>query len=62
MSYNVTPFPLKVDFNLTAIIQVYGDIVGRCAWAPKGCPITKQRYIDWFYGALVKVDTIEWPK
>ena len=36
----------SLDYN------VYADIVGECAWAPGGCPITQQNFIDLVYGAI----------
>ena len=36
----------SLDYN------VYADIVGECAWAPGGCPITRQSFIDLIYGAI----------
>ncbi|TBU48843.1 hypothetical protein BD309DRAFT_203843 [Dichomitus squalens] len=36
----------SLDYN------VYADIVGECAWAPDGCPITQQNFIDLVYGAI----------
>jgi hypothetical protein len=41
--------------------HVYANIVGDCAWNDGGCPITQQKYIDWFYGALMAVNSTEWP-
>ncbi|KAJ7480792.1 hypothetical protein FB451DRAFT_1011027, partial [Mycena latifolia] len=39
--------------------QIYGNIVGDCA--PSGCPITKQNYIDFIYGAMSSAGVTTWP-
>ena len=36
----------SLDYN------VYASIVGDCAWATGGCPITQQNFIDLIYGAI----------
>ncbi|EJF64942.1 hypothetical protein DICSQDRAFT_159903, partial [Dichomitus squalens LYAD-421 SS1] len=50
---NSTDIPLpayskwpNLDYN------VYADIVGECAWASGGCPITQQNFIDLVYSAI----------
>ncbi|KZV75467.1 hypothetical protein PENSPDRAFT_731600 [Peniophora sp. CONT] len=48
----------SLDYN------VYASIVGDCAWAPGGCPITQQNFIDLVYGAIAETETsgATWPK
>ncbi|KAJ7595116.1 hypothetical protein C8J56DRAFT_928523 [Mycena floridula] len=41
--------------------NIYADIVGDCAWAPNGCSMSEQNYIDWFYGTLSSVNSKSWP-
>ncbi|KAK7022900.1 hypothetical protein VNI00_016887 [Paramarasmius palmivorus] len=41
--------------------NLYAEIVGECAWAPGGCPITQQNFIDFFYGTLSSIDSTVWP-
>ena len=36
----------SLDYN------VYASIVGDCAWAEGGCPITQQNFIDLVYSAI----------
>lgn len=36
-------------------------IVGDCAWADGGCPITSQNYIDLIYGALSDIGSSSYP-
>ncbi|KAJ7493793.1 hypothetical protein FB451DRAFT_1360497 [Mycena latifolia] len=43
--------------NMAAAI--YGNIVGDCA--SSGCPITKQNYIDFIYGAMSAAGVTTWP-
>ncbi|KZV71275.1 hypothetical protein PENSPDRAFT_751834 [Peniophora sp. CONT] len=43
----------SLDYN------VYASIVGDCAWAEGGCPITEQNFIDLVYGAIS--DTTQGP-
>ncbi|KAF8144304.1 hypothetical protein K438DRAFT_1459280, partial [Mycena galopus ATCC 62051] len=40
---------------------IYANIVGSCAWASGGCPITQQNYIDFYYGELTAINTANWP-
>ncbi|KAJ7578975.1 hypothetical protein C8J56DRAFT_964492 [Mycena floridula] len=55
----------KVDVNRANTpsldYNIYADIVGDCAWAPGGCPISEQNYIDWFYGVLTALKSTQWP-
>jgi len=44
-----------IDYNL------YASIVGSCAWAPGGCPITPQNYIDFIYRTLVSIQSSAFP-
>ncbi|KAK7038771.1 hypothetical protein VNI00_010656 [Paramarasmius palmivorus] len=41
--------------------NLYAQIVGDCAWAPGGCPITQQNYIDFVYGTLSSIGSTVWP-
>ncbi|KAI0748373.1 hypothetical protein C8Q80DRAFT_1270792 [Daedaleopsis nitida] len=45
----------NLDYN------VYAGIVGDCAWAPGGCPITQQNFIDLVYSALTELGKGNWP-
>ncbi|EIM82380.1 uncharacterized protein STEHIDRAFT_160929 [Stereum hirsutum FP-91666 SS1] len=51
---NATDIP-HLDYN------IYAGIVGDCAWAEGGCPITQQNYIDFIYGALSDIGSTTWP-
>ncbi|EIM84469.1 uncharacterized protein STEHIDRAFT_123252 [Stereum hirsutum FP-91666 SS1] len=44
-----------LDYN------VYANIVGDCAWADGGCPITQQNYIDFIYSALSEIGSSVYP-
>ncbi|KZV75465.1 hypothetical protein PENSPDRAFT_680940 [Peniophora sp. CONT] len=46
----------SLDYN------VYASIVGDCAWAEGGCPITKQNFIDLVYGAISETTQGPYPK
>lgn len=41
--------------------NVYAAIVGNCAWAPNGCPVTEQNYIDAYFGTLTSIDSHNYP-
>ncbi|KAJ8453624.1 hypothetical protein ONZ51_g13495 [Trametes cubensis] len=45
----------SLDYNL------YASIVGDCAWAPGGCPITQQNFIDLIYSAVDEAGKGNWP-
>ncbi|TRM60743.1 hypothetical protein BD626DRAFT_503710 [Schizophyllum amplum] len=45
----------NLDYNL------YAGIVGDCAWAPEGCPITQQNFIDFVYSTLSDIGSDAWP-
>ncbi|KAI0738949.1 hypothetical protein C8Q80DRAFT_1275156 [Daedaleopsis nitida] len=45
----------SLDYNL------YASIVGDCAWAPGGCPMTKQNYIDLVHSAIGDANKGNWP-
>ncbi|EIM82382.1 uncharacterized protein STEHIDRAFT_160930 [Stereum hirsutum FP-91666 SS1] len=51
---NATDIP-HLDYN------IYAGIVGDCAWAEGGCPITQQNYIDLIYSALSDIGSTIWP-
>ncbi|KAJ7618103.1 hypothetical protein DFH06DRAFT_1144937 [Mycena polygramma] len=40
---------------------VYAPIVGSCAFASGGCPITQQNYIDFYYGQLSAINSANFP-
>ncbi|KAJ7861737.1 hypothetical protein B0H14DRAFT_2349924 [Mycena olivaceomarginata] len=42
-------------------MQIYAGIVGSCAFASGGCPITQQNYIDFYYGELTAVNSNNFP-
>ncbi|KAJ7614864.1 hypothetical protein FB45DRAFT_936253 [Roridomyces roridus] len=41
--------------------NIYAPIVGSCAFATGGCPITQQNYIDFYYGQLSAINTANFP-
>ncbi|KAJ7651431.1 hypothetical protein FB45DRAFT_1051156 [Roridomyces roridus] len=41
--------------------NIYAGIVGSCAFAPGGCPITQQNYIDFYYGELTAINSANFP-
>ncbi|KAJ7644905.1 hypothetical protein FB45DRAFT_1053538 [Roridomyces roridus] len=41
--------------------NIYAPIVGSCAFASGGCPITQQNYIDFYYGELTAINTANFP-
>ncbi|KAJ7617122.1 hypothetical protein FB45DRAFT_1034423 [Roridomyces roridus] len=41
--------------------NIYAPIVGDCAWASSGCPITQQNYIDFYYSELTAINTANYP-
>ncbi|KAJ3506174.1 hypothetical protein NLJ89_g7013 [Agrocybe chaxingu] len=45
----------SLDYN------IYAAAVGDCAWAPGGCPVTQQNFIDWYYTTLSLINTSSWP-
>ncbi|VDB99713.1 unnamed protein product [Peniophora sp. CBMAI 1063] len=45
----------SLDYN------VYASIVGDCAWAEGGCPITLQNFIDLVYSAISDEDSPVYP-
>ncbi|KAJ6601615.1 hypothetical protein B0H10DRAFT_2196179 [Mycena sp. CBHHK59/15] len=45
----------NLDYN------IYAKIVGDCAWAKGGCPITQQNFIDFVYGQMSAAGTTSWP-
>ncbi|KAL1746348.1 hypothetical protein HDZ31DRAFT_72937 [Schizophyllum fasciatum] len=45
----------SLDYNL------YAGIVGDCAWAPDGCPITQQNFIDFVYSTLSELGSGDYP-
>ncbi|KAI0748370.1 hypothetical protein C8Q80DRAFT_735268 [Daedaleopsis nitida] len=45
----------NLDYN------VYASIVGDCAWAPDGCPVTQQNFIDLIYSAVDEAGKGNWP-
>ncbi|VDB99712.1 unnamed protein product [Peniophora sp. CBMAI 1063] len=45
----------SLDYN------VYASIVGDCAWATGGCPITEQNFIDLVYGAIAETSGGPYP-
>ncbi|KZV76700.1 hypothetical protein PENSPDRAFT_390588 [Peniophora sp. CONT] len=61
---NTTAYPVltlpstwpSLDYN------VYASIVGDCAWAPGGCPITQQNFIDLVYGAIAETTGGPYPR
>ena len=44
------------------LTQIYASIVGDCAWAPNGCPITQQNFIDFVYSTLTEIGSADWPR
>ncbi|KAF7344100.1 Chitin synthase [Mycena venus] len=41
--------------------NIYAGIVGSCAFASGGCPITQQNFIDFYYGTLTAINTANFP-
>ncbi|THU85428.1 hypothetical protein K435DRAFT_783345 [Dendrothele bispora CBS 962.96] len=55
-------FEGKVASQLPSLdYDIYAGIVGECAWAPGGCSMTRQNFIDWFYRSLDEMNTPVWP-
>ncbi|KAJ7587144.1 hypothetical protein C8J56DRAFT_943676 [Mycena floridula] len=54
---------VNVDRSKTPSLNynIYADIVGDCAWAPGGCPITFQNFVDYFYGELTAIRSTTFP-
>ena len=50
------------NFELMLLSQIYASIVGDCAWAPNGCPITQQNFIDFVYSTLTEIGSADWPR
>jgi len=40
---------------------IYAAIVGDCAYASGGCPITQQNFIDFYYGSLTAISSGTYP-
>ncbi|KAJ7734350.1 hypothetical protein DFH07DRAFT_928493 [Mycena maculata] len=65
----ITSVECQTGFSITDAGQasldydnIYAGIVGSsCAFAPGGCPITQQNYIDFYYGTLTAIDTANYP-
>ncbi|KAJ7500677.1 hypothetical protein B0H11DRAFT_786776 [Mycena galericulata] len=64
----ITSVECQTGFSVTNAAQasldydnVYAPIVGSCAFASGGCPITQQNYIDFYYGTLTAIDTANYP-
>ncbi|KAI0029639.1 hypothetical protein K488DRAFT_88531 [Vararia minispora EC-137] len=56
---NIT-IPLEKDFP-SLDYNVYASIVGNCAWAQGGCPITQQNFVDLVYSELAATGSNIWP-
>jgi hypothetical protein len=52
------PFRALQDLNVE---QVYASIVGDCAWAEGGCPVTQQNFVDLVYSELAATGKSVWP-
>ena len=53
LDYNVGEYFLEWLYMLIApFLQVYAAIVGDCAWAAGGCPITPQNFVDLIYSSV----------
>ena len=48
--------------GLMILTQIYASIVGDCAWAPNGCLITQQNFIDFVYSTLTEIGSADWPR
>ncbi|KAJ7500671.1 hypothetical protein B0H11DRAFT_1856122 [Mycena galericulata] len=64
----ITSVECQTGFSVTNAAQasldydnVYAPIVGSCAFASGGCPITQQNYIDFYYGTLTAINTANYP-
>ncbi|KAF8487930.1 hypothetical protein JB92DRAFT_1461889 [Gautieria morchelliformis] len=42
-------------------VNVYAPIVGSCAFASGGCPITQKKYIDFYYGSISAINSTIFP-
>ena len=42
--------------------QIYASIVGDCAWAEGGCPVTQQNFIDFIYSTLSEIGSGDFPR
>ncbi|KAL1714733.1 hypothetical protein EV715DRAFT_257097 [Schizophyllum commune] len=45
----------SLDYN------IYASIVGDCAWAEGGCPVTQQNFIDFIYSTLSEIGSGDFP-
>lgn len=57
---NTTIVPAEANFA-SLDYNVYASIVGDCAWAESGCPITEQNFIDLVYSELTAIGSTVWP-
>ncbi|KAJ7881191.1 hypothetical protein B0H13DRAFT_2667684 [Mycena leptocephala] len=46
----------SLDYN-----NIYAVIIGSCAFASGGCPMTQQNFIDFYYGTLTAINTANFP-
>lgn len=54
--------PIKQESVPSLSFNIYANIVGSCAYdQPQACPITFQKYVDWFYGSLSAIGSTSWP-
>ncbi|KAJ7789024.1 hypothetical protein B0H14DRAFT_3503488 [Mycena olivaceomarginata] len=65
----ITSVECQTGFTVTNAAQasldyttIYAGIVGSCAFASGGCPITQQNYIDFYYGELTAVNSNNFPR
>ncbi|KAF8881355.1 hypothetical protein BD779DRAFT_1445531, partial [Infundibulicybe gibba] len=42
-------------------INIYAPIVGSCAFAPGGCSITEQNFIDFYFGSISAINSPVFP-
>ncbi|KAF7292048.1 putative chitin synthase [Mycena indigotica] len=46
----------SLDYN-----KVYAPMVGSCAFAPNGCPVTWTDFVNYFYNTIQTTNTNNWP-
>ncbi|KAJ7579006.1 hypothetical protein C8J56DRAFT_334602 [Mycena floridula] len=54
IAHNLADTP-SLSYNL------YAEIVGDCAWAPGGCPLSFQNFVNFVYGSLSAINSEFWP-
>ncbi|KAJ7579007.1 hypothetical protein C8J56DRAFT_334619 [Mycena floridula] len=54
IAHNLADTP-SLSYNL------YAEMVGDCAWAPGGCPLSFQNFVDFVYGSLSAINSEFWP-